>query len=122
MGIYLTNKEKNVEMGYIGFALIRRSVAKAYNQEISNLYEKLYTPPFKEYTEEENKYLDEHLPKYLDKFLFHSDCDGHFCMRDVKGIYKELIKLKPAFDRDDFYKKYNELLELFSQGKRIDIF
>jgi len=122
MGVFLTNKEKDVSMGYIGFALIRRSVAKAYNQEISNLYEVLYTPPFRNYADEENKYLDEHLPKYLDKFLYHSDCDGYFGVRDVKGIYKELIKLKPTFEREDFYKKYEDLLELFSQGKRIDIY
>lgn len=43
-------------------------------------------------------------------------------MRDVKEIYKELIKLKPIFPRDDFDKKYNDLLELFSQSKRIDIY
>lgn len=122
MGIYLTNKEKEVSMGYIGFALIRRSVARAYDKNISDLYEVLYTPPFRKYTEEENKYFDEHLPKYLDKFLFHSDCDGYFGVRDVKGIYKELKELKPKFEREDFYKKYNDLLELFSQGKRIDIY
>lgn len=122
MGIFLTNKEKEVSMGYIGFAFIRRSIAKAYDENISDLYEMMYSPLFNGYTDEENKYLDEHLPKYLDKFLFHSDCDGHFCMRDVKGIHKELVKLNPKFDRDDFYKKYEELLDLFSQGKRIDIY
>lgn len=122
MGIYLTNKEKDVSMGYISFAFIRRGIARAYDKNISDLYEKMYTPPFINFSEEENKYFDEHLPKYLDKFLFHSDCDGYFCVRDVKGIYKELKELKPKFEREDFYKKYNDLLELFSQGKRIDIY
>lgn len=46
MGVFLTNKEKDVSMGYIGFALIRRNVAKAYNQEISDLYEMMYSPFF----------------------------------------------------------------------------
>lgn len=122
MGIFLTNREKEVSMGYISFAFIRRSIAKAYDKNISDLYEVLYTPPFRKYTEEENKYFDEHLSKYLDKFLFHSDCDGCFSIRDVEGIYKELKELKPKFEREDFYKKYNDLLELFSQGKRIDIY
>ncbi len=122
MGVFLTNKEKEVSMGYIGFALIRRSVAKAYDKNVSDLYEKMYTPPFINFSEEENKYFDEHLPKYLDKFLFHSDCDGYFGVRDVKGIYKELVKLKPTFQREDFYKKYEDLVELFSQEKRIDIY
>ncbi len=122
MGLCLTNKEKEVSMGYTGFAVIRRSVAKAYDKNISDLNELMYTYLFRNYSEEENKYFDEHLPKYLDKFLFHSDCDGYFGIKDVKGIYKELVKLKPTFQREDFYKKYDDLLELFSQGKRIDIY
>ncbi len=122
MGIFLTNKQKDVSMGYIGFAIIRRSVAKSFDKNISDLYEKLYTPPFEKYSYEENRYLDEHLPKYLNKFLFHSDYDGYFGVRDVKGIYKELSKLKSTFEREDFYKKYEDLVELFSQGKRIDIY
>ena len=122
MGIFLTNKTKNVSIGYIGFAIIRREIANAYDDKIGTLYDKIYNPLFKGYSEDENKYLDEYLPKYLDKFLYHSDCDGHFCMRDVKGIYNELIKIKPTFAREDLYKKYNDLLELFSQGKGIDIY
>lgn len=39
MGIFLTNKEKDVSMGYISFAFIRRSVARAYDKNISDLYE-----------------------------------------------------------------------------------
>lgn len=122
MGIYLTNKEKEVSMGYISFAFIRRGVARAYDKNIGDLYEILYTPPFRKYTEEENKYFDKHLPKYLDKFLFHSDCGGYFGVRDVKGIYKDLKKLKPKFERGNLYKKYSDLLDLFSQEKRIDIY
>ena len=122
MGVLLTNKEKDVYIGYLSFGFIRQSIANAYDEKIGVLYGKIYSPLFKNYTDEENKYLDEHLPKYLDKFLYHSDSDGYFCMRDVKGIYKELIKLKPIFPRDDFNKKYNDLLELFSQSKRIDIY
>lgn len=38
------------------------------------------------------------------------------------GFEEELKELKPKFEREDFYKKYNDLLELFSQGKRIDIY
>lgn len=122
MGLLLTNKKKDVSIGYFGFAFIRKAVANTYSKEIGILYDKLYNPLFKEYTKEENKYFDEHLPKYLDKFLFHSDCDGYLSARDVKGIYKELIKLKPTFVRDDFKVKYDDLLELFSQGERIDFY
>ena len=122
MGVVLTNKKTEVSIGYIGFGFIRQAIASAYSDKIGNLYEKLYSPLFKAYTEEENKYFDEHLPKCLDKFLFHSDCDGYLCSRDVKNIYKELIKLKPIFERDVFKAKYGELLELFSQGEKIDFY
>ena len=122
MGLLLTNKEKDINIGYISFGIIRKSIANAYNEKIGNLYEKIYNPLFKNYTSEEEKYLDENLPKYLDKFLYHSDCDGYFGVRDVKGIYKELIKLKPTFINENLQNKYNDLLELFSLGKRIDIY
>lgn len=122
MGLCLTNKEKDVDMGYLTFGFIRQSIANAYDKKIGFLYRKIYSPLFKQYAEEENKYLYKHLPKYLDKFLYHSDCDGYFCARDVKGIYNELRKLKPIFPGNDIDKKYNDLLELFSQGKRIDIY
>lgn len=122
MGLLLTNKEKDVSIGYLGYGHIRMSIANAYDKKIGALYEKMYSPLFKNYTDEENKYLDNNLPKYLNKFLYHSDCDGYFGVRDVKGIYKELVKLKPTFIREDWQQKYNDLLELFSQGKRIDIY
>lgn len=122
MGLILTNKEKEVYIGYIGFGLIRQSIANAYDKKIGILYKKMYNPLFEKYTDKENDYLDKNLPKYLNIFLYHSDCDGYFCVRDVKGIYRELITLKPIFPRNEFNKKYSDLLELFSQSKRIDIY
>ena len=32
MGVFLTNKEKDVSMGYLSFGLIRRSIADAYDE------------------------------------------------------------------------------------------
>lgn len=122
MGLLLKNNKNEVYIGYIGFGLIRQSVANSYSDKVGILYSKMYAPLFKEYSDEDNKYLDEHLPKYLDKFLYHSDCDGCFENREVKGIYKELLKLNPVFSCEDFQKKYDEILDLFSQGERIDIF
>ena len=62
MGVFLTNKEKDVSMGYLSFGFIRQSIANAYDEKIGVLYGKMYNPLFKNYTDEENKYLDEHLP------------------------------------------------------------
>lgn len=122
MGLLLTNGNKEVNIGYIGFALIRQQVAFSFNKEVGDLYKKIYSMFDNKYTKEEENYLNEHLPKYLDKFLYHSDCDGHFCKRDVKGIYKELIKLKPIFNNENLENKYKEILDLFSQEERIDFY
>lgn len=122
MGLLLKNNKNEVYIGYIDFGLIRQAVANSYSDKVGILYSKMYAPLFKEYSDEDNKYLDEHLPKYLDKFLYHSDCDGYFGIRDVKGIYKELLKLNPMFSFEKLQKQYNEILDLFSQGERIDIF
>lgn len=122
MGVVLKNKNKEVSMGYLSFGIIRKAIANSYDEKIGTLYSKMYAPLFKGYSDEDNKYLDEHLPKYLDKFLYHSDCDGYFGIRDVKGIYKELLKLNPMFSFEKLQKQYDEILDLFSQGERIDIF
>lgn len=122
MGILLKNDEKNVSMGYITFGIIRQQIAKSYDYKIGELYSKLYNPLFKGYSNEENKYFNEKLPKYFDTFLFHSDVDGYFSESCVKGTYKELMKLKPIFTNDNIGKKYDDLLELFRQGERIYIY
>lgn len=122
MGVVLKSKEKEVSIGYIGFGFIRQKIALSYNEEIGKIYKKAYDPFFKGYTDEDNKYLDKNLPKYLDEFLFHSDCDGYFTSKSVKEIYKELIKLNPKFENENIAKKYNELLELFEDGKRINLY
>lgn len=119
MGVLLTNGKKEVSLGYIGFGKIRMNVANTINEKIGRIYKKTY---IEELTKEDIDYLEKNTPKYLDKFLWHSDCDGHFCKRDVIGIYKELTKLKPIFINKDLENKYIELLELFSQEERIDLF
>ena len=119
MGLLLTNGNKEVNIGYISFGNIRMSIANSISDKIGKIYKKSYTEHL---TQEDNDYLDKNTPKYLDKFLWHSDCDGHFSKRDVKGIYKELIKLKLIFNNDNLKNKYIDILDLFSQEKRIDFY
>lgn len=119
MGLLLTNGKKEVSLGYLGFYMVRQEVAKAYNLKIGEIYKKSCIYGL---TQEDNDYLDKNTPKYLDKFLWHSDCDGHFCKRDVKGIYKELTRLTPIFNNDNLKNKYIDILDLFSQGERIDLY
>lgn len=120
MGVVLTNGNKEVNIGYLGFGFLRKAIAHSFNEECGNLYDKLYYGY--EYTKEDNEFLDKKLPKYLDEFLYHSDCDGYFKSESVKGIYEELQKLKPSFQNENLKQKYTELLDLFKDGERIDLF
>lgn len=120
MGVLLTNGNTEVIIGYLGFGFIRRAVAHSFSEKIGDLYDKLYIGY--KYTDEDNKYLDENIPKYLYEFLYHSDCDGYFDIESVKGIYKELEKLKPIFTNEKLEKKYIELLDLFKEERKIDLF
>lgn len=119
MGLLLTNGNKEVNIGYISFGHIRRSIADSISYKIGKIYKKSY---IEDLTQEDNDYLDKNTSKYLNKFLWHSDCDGHFSKRDVKGIYKELIKLKPTFNSDNLKNQYLDILDLFSQEERIDFY
>ena len=121
MGVVLTNKNnKEVRIGYLSFDFIRKAIAHSFNEEVGNLYDKLYYGY--KYTKEDNKFLDDKLPKYLDEFLYHGDCDGSFESENVKGIYEELNKLEPSFKDENLKQKYIELLELFKDGERIDLY
>lgn len=119
MGLLLTNGKKEVSLGYIGFGIVRQEVAKAYDLKIGEIYKKSY---IYDLTNEEVDYFNKNVPKYLDKFLCHSDCDGYISKEDVKGIYEELIKLKPTFNNDNLKNKYIDILDLFSQEERIDFY
>ena len=121
MGVVLTNKNnKEVRICYLGFDFIRKAIAHSFNEEVGNLYDKLYYGY--KYTKEDNKFLDDKLPKYLDEFLYHSDCDGSFESENVKGIYEELKKLNPIFENENLKKKYDELLDLFKDGEKINLY
>lgn len=124
MGVVLTNKsDKEVHLGYVGFGLIRQTIARSYSETIGKIYKKMYSlRNSTEITDDEYKIIENALPKYLLEFLYHSDCDGYFDEKSVKGIYKELVKLNPVFDNYSLEQKYFELLDLFKDGERIDLY
>lgn len=123
MGLVLKNKNKEVYIGYIGFGLIRQSIVKSYSESLGQIYEKMYSLRNDiTINDDEYKIFETNLPEYLLEFLYHSDCEGHFDIKSVKGIYKELIKLKPSFKSENLKQKYVEILDLFKDGKRIDLF
>lgn len=123
MGVVLANKNKEVHIGYIGFGFIRQAVVKSYSESLGQLYEKMYSLRDDiTINDDEYKVFETNLPEYLLEFLYHSDCEGYFESESVKGIYKELKKLNPSFENENLKKKYDELLDLFKDGERIDLF
>ena len=123
MGVVLTNKNKEVHIGYISFGLIRQAVVKSYSESLGQLYEKMYSLRDDiTISDDEYKMFETSLPEHLLEFLYHSDCEGYFKDENVKGIYKELIKLKPSFKNESLKQKYIETLDLFKDGERIDLY
>lgn len=121
MGLVLTNENISVSMSYFSFGILRQQVAIAFDKKVGELYGKMYKLFDNKLTKEENDYLDKVLPKYLDMFLYHSDCDGYFSKTAVKNIYKELKKLNVVFESEMMQDRYDKLLEMFSQGQRVDL-
>ena len=91
------SREDTYHGSYTKFANYRVKVAKAFNKAIGEIYEKPYKHYGYKFTEEDEKQwneflLDENAP--MNKFLWHSDCDGKLTPKECKKIYNELKKLK----------------------------
>lgn len=89
------DRENTYHGSYIRFADYRMKVAKAFNETIGEIYKKPYLHYGYEFTEEEEKQWNEFLPdenSAMNKFLWHSDCDGKFTSKECKEIYNELKK------------------------------
>lgn len=87
----------NYNCGYITFGIFRRRLAKSYNQEFGELYEKWQKsawPMFPELTDAEVARYNELCNSDLDIFLLHSDCGGKLTPKECKRIYKAIKDLK----------------------------
>lgn len=91
------SRKDTYHAGYIKFANYRIKVAKAFNKTIGEIYEKPYLNCGYKFSEDDLKQWNEILPDEnspMNKFLWHSDCDGKFTFKECKKIYNELKKLK----------------------------
>lgn len=91
------SREDTYHGSYIRFASYRVKVAKAFNKAIGEIYEKPYKYYGYKFTEEDEKQwneflLDENAP--MNKFLWHSDCDGKLTPKECKKIYNAMKDLK----------------------------
>jgi hypothetical protein len=103
MGLMITAKgfkEEIYNSGYVGFTNFRVALAKSYNQEFGELYEKWIkavsfgTLSLYKMSKEEMERLNELANVDLDLLLLHSDCDGKLTPKECKKIYEVTKNLK----------------------------
>lgn len=107
------NREDTYHAGYMRFANYRVKVAKAFNKTIGEIYEKPYKHYDYKFTEEDTRRWNEFLPDEnspMNKFLWHSDCDGKFTPKECKEIYNILKDLNVE---ETFYNTNYTMHELW---------
>lgn len=111
------SREDTYHAGYIKFANYRIKVAKAFNKTIGEIYEKPYLNCGYKFSEDDLKQWNEILPDEnspMNKFLWHSDCDGKFTFKECKEIYNALkdLSVEETFYSDK-YTMHELWLEMF---------
>lgn len=122
MGLFITATGFNKEIynsGYIGFTNFRIAVAKAYNKEFGELYEKFVKSAvyFGGLSEKETKRINSLSNKSLDILLLHSDCDGKLTPKECRLIYNITKDLKVDYPQSNYntLTGYNQL-EIFNEA------
>lgn len=117
MGLTVSAKglscEDSYDCGYITFGAFRIALAKAYNEEFGNLYEKwhqgaIFGGPL---TKSELKRANELSSDGLNIFLTHSDCEGKFTPKECKKVYDAIKDIKMDMQGHNYgiMKPYNML-------------
>lgn len=107
------SQEDTYHAGYIKFANYRVKVAKAFNKTIGKIYEKPYLNFEYKFSEGDLKQWNKILPDEnspMNKFLWHSDCDGKFTPKECKEIYDILKNLNVE---ETFYDEKTIMHELW---------
>ena len=110
MGVTIESKNYSMDMGYGGFANLRKKVAELAGKEIGKHYGKLdkgmflYGEERAEFFKVYNKKIGEletrfKIPRGILMFLYASDCEGKITSSKCKHIY-EVIK---NYDDDILY-------------------
>ncbi|WP_196602104.1 hypothetical protein [Pectinatus frisingensis] len=106
MGVTISSKNHSIDMGYIGFKLLRQKVADLTSKEIGQHYKHLVDGLwllgqeqkkfFSEYDTKTKELCEQNKEKKgIFNFLYASDCEAKISHQDCKSIY-EVIK-----DHDD---------------------
>lgn len=113
MGVTVTaiglSDEDSFDCGYITFGQFRIGLAKAYNPEFGDLYERWYHA--KELSGEEYDRMFELCGSGIGHFLFQSDCDGKLTPKECRAIYYDIKDLHMDMEGHNYgnMKPYNML-------------
>ena len=91
--IQIKGMKDTYDCGYHTFAMFRRALAKAYNPEMGELYDRWLSIPQTISDDDIARYYELSNPD-LDVFLFHSDCDGKLTPKECRGIYNAIKDLE----------------------------
>lgn len=110
--------EETYHCGYLTFGVYRQEVAKAWNKEFGEIYEKPYKNLSYEYTDEDIKRWNELCNDDLDIFLNHSDCDGKLTWKECKKIYDVMKNLEidmqgHNYGTMNYYDMHKQWLNMF---------
>lgn len=87
----LTDKTE-FNCGYVTFGRFRMELAKVYNQELGEIYERWYVRKPISLTEE--KRLDNEFPDGLANFLYAPDCSAKFTPKECREIFNDIKDLQ----------------------------
>jgi len=107
------SRENTYHGGYIRFADYRTKVAKAFNETIGEIYQKPYAYLDYKFSQDDLKQWNTILSNKnapMNKFLWHSDCDGKFTPKECKEIYDILKNLNVE---ETFYDEETTMHELW---------
>lgn len=117
MGLSLQAKgfDKNINIGYGGFSLVRKEIALAYSEKHGKLYEQMLKNIRQSLSDNFINEWNDGCNDDLDILLWHSDCDGKLTPKECRKIYRVLEHLDVKFDVEqiyykDFFKDLKEIL------------
>jgi hypothetical protein len=106
---------EELHIGYIGFGILRCQIAKSYNQELGEIYEKPYKGFGYTYSESEIDRYNQLCDDDLDLLLNHSDCEGKLTYSECRKISIALNKFEfkyPDEWRQDYKRKFYVLKDM----------
>jgi len=104
--------ENSFDCGYITFGQFRIGLAKAYNPEFGDLYERWYHwYHSEEFSSADFNRMGRLCGSGIGHFLFLSDCDGKLTPQECRAIYNDIKDLHMEMEGHNYgiMKPYNML-------------